>query len=140
MDKNRVASSVETGLKFGNGVISVEKINDEEIIYSEDLACVDCSISLSELEPRSFSFNTPFGACKKCTGLGFSLEVDPQLLIRDPNISLAENSMSVIDDARIVLRWDKNNFNSIIEELDVDKNKPIKDLSLIHISEHTRPY
>ena len=128
VDKNRVASSVETGLKFGNGVISVEKINDEEIIYSEDLACADCSISLSELEPRSFSFNTPFGACKKCTGLGFSLEVDPQLLIRDPNISLAQNGMSVIDDARIVLRWDKNNFYSILEELDVDKNKPIKEM------------
>ena len=57
------------------GVIFVDKINDEEIVYSELLACTDCNISLSELEPRSFSFNTPFGACTKCTGLGFSLEV-----------------------------------------------------------------
>ena len=129
IDKNRLSSSIETGLKFGNGVIYVEKINEDEIIYSEDLACVDCNISLSELEPRSFSFNTPFGACQKCTGLGFSLEVDPLLLIRDPNLSLAENGMSVIDDARIVLRWDKNNFYSILEELSVDINQPIKEIN-----------
>lgn len=128
IDKNRLSSSIETGLKFGNGVIYVEKINEGEIIYSEDLACVDCNISLSELEPRSFSFNTPFGACQKCTGLGFSLEVDPHLLIRDPNLSLAENGMSVIDDARIVLRWDKNNFYSILEELSIDLNQPIKEI------------
>jgi len=128
IDKNRLSSSIETGLKFGNGVIYVEKINEGEIIYSEDLACVDCNISLSELEPRSFSFNTPFGACQKCTGLGFSLEVDPHLLIRDPNLSLAENGMSVIDDARIVLRWDKNSFYSILEELSIDLNQPIKEI------------
>ena len=128
IDKNRLSSSIETGLKFGNGVIYVEKINEGEIIYSEDLACVDCNISLSELEPRSFSFNTPFGACQKCTGLGFSLEVDPHLLIRDPNLSLAENGMSVIDDARIVLRWDKNSFYSILEELTIDLNQPIKEI------------
>ena len=128
IDKNRLSSSIETGLKFGNGDIYVEKIKEGEIIYSEDLACVDCNISLSELEPRSFSFNTPFGACQKCTGLGFSLEVDPHLLIRDPNLSLAENGMSVIDDARIVLRWDKNSFYSILEELSIDLNQPIKEI------------
>ena len=129
IDKKRVSSSVETGLKYGNGVIYVNQIGGEEIVYSEDLACTDCNISLSELEPRSFSFNTPFGACNKCTGLGFSLEVDPNLIIRDPNLSLNEKGMEVVEDARIVLSWQKNNFFSILEELKIDKNLPIKKLN-----------
>ncbi len=129
IDKNRISSSVETGLKYGNGVIFVDKINDEEIVYSELLACTDCNISLSELEPRSFSFNTPFGACTKCTGLGFSLEVDPNLIIRDPNLSINEKGMDIIEDARVVLSWQKNNFYSILEELNIDKNVPIKKIN-----------
>jgi len=126
VDKNRISSSVETGLKYGNGVIFVDKINEDEIVYSELLACTDCNISLSEMEPRSFSFNTPFGACPKCTGLGFSLEVDPNLIIRDPNLSINEKGMDIVEDARIVLSWQKNNYYSILEELKVDMDIPIK--------------
>tara|TARA_B110000438_G_scaffold94683_1_gene94115 strand:+ start:3125 stop:6133 length:3009 start_codon:yes stop_codon:yes gene_type:complete len=128
LDRNRISSSVETGLKYGNGVIYVEKINDEEIIYSEHLACIECNISLSELEPRSFSFNTPFGACKKCTGLGFSLEVDPQLLVPDPTLSIKKKGMSIVEDSRIVLSWQRNNFYSILEDLEIDLTKPIKEI------------
>tara|TARA_Y100000768_G_scaffold105795_1_gene77517 strand:- start:5306 stop:8314 length:3009 start_codon:yes stop_codon:yes gene_type:complete len=126
IDKTRISSSVETGLKYGNGVIYVDKISEDEIVYSELLACTDCNISLSELEPRSFSFNTPFGACSKCTGLGFSLEVDPSLIIRDANLSINEKGMDIVEDARIVVSWQKNNFYSILEDLDVDKDSPIK--------------
>ena len=129
IDRKRVSSSVETGLKYGNSVIYIDQIDGEEIIYSEDLACTDCNISLSELEPRSFSFNTPFGACSKCTGLGFSLEVDPNLIIRDPNLSINEKGMEIVEDARIVLSWQKNNFFSILEELKIDKNLPIKKIN-----------
>ena len=128
IDKNRISSSVETGLKYGNGVIFVDKINEDEVVYSELLACTDCNISLSEMEPRSFSFNTPFGACSKCTGLGFSLEVDPNLIIRDPNLSINEKGMDIVEDARIVLSWQKNNYYSILEELNVDRNIPIKQI------------
>ena len=135
LDRNRISSSVETGLKYGNGVIYVEKIKDEEIIYSEHLACIECNISLSELEPRSFSFNTPVGACKKCTGLGFSLEVDPQLLVPDPSLSINERGMSIVEDSRIVLSWQKNNFYSILEDLEIDLTKSINkiDKSILNL-------
>ena len=128
LDKKRVSESVETALKIGSGVLYVDKQDEEEKVYSEHLACIDCNISLSELEPRSFSFNTPFGACNKCSGLGFSLEIDPHLIIPDPNNCINNNGISVLNTGLVISSWQKNNFYSIIEELKLNLNIPIKEM------------
>src|SRR5262249_3719723 len=91
---SRLADSVETALKLGTGVIRVS-IGDrdgaeEERLYSEHLACAHCGLSFGELAPRNFSFNSPHGACPDCTGLGVKLEIDPELVIPNKNLSLSE--------------------------------------------------
>ena len=128
LDKKRVSESVETALKIGSGVLYIDKQDEEEKVYSEHLACIDCNISLSELEPRSFSFNTPFGACNKCSGLGFSLEIDPHLIIPDPNNCINNNGISVLNTGLVISSWQKNNFYSIIEELKLNLNIPIRNM------------
>jgi excinuclease ABC subunit A len=80
-DPGRIADSVETALKTADGVVLVSVIGGEEHLFSEHLACVVCGISLTEIAPRSFSFNTPYGACPACTGLGFRQEIDPDLVL-----------------------------------------------------------
>jgi excinuclease ABC subunit A len=78
---NRLADSIETALKAGNGVVLVSIVDGEEMLFSEQFACVYCGISLGEIAPRTFSFNTPYGACPECTGLGFKHVIDPDLVI-----------------------------------------------------------
>jgi len=84
-NRARIADSVETALKMGSGVILVSIADGEDMLFSEHFACVNCGISLGEIAPRSFSFNSPHGACPECTGLGFKLEIDPDLVIPDKN-------------------------------------------------------
>jgi len=79
--RNRIADSVETALKTGNGVVLVSIIDGEEMLFSEKFACVNCGISLGEIAPRTFSFNTPYGACPECTGIGFKHVIDPDLVL-----------------------------------------------------------
>jgi excinuclease ABC subunit A len=84
--KKRLSDSVETSLKTGNGIliVTVEKEGKaEDIIFSENFACIDCGTSLSEIEPRTFSFNSPYGACPDCAGLGTKMEIDPEILVPD---------------------------------------------------------
>ena len=96
---SRVSESVETALREGEGVLQVlrqpkeEGAKEEEITFSEQFACVRCGTSLPEIEPRTFSFNSPHGACPQCTGLGFKLEVDPNLVIPNKNLSLLEGAV-----------------------------------------------
>jgi len=80
----RLADSLETSLNLGGGVVSVDVGGVNELMFSQNFACVDCGISLPEIAPRMFSFNSPFGACADCTGLGNNLEIDPALVIPDP--------------------------------------------------------
>jgi len=84
----RLADSLETALKNAEGLVVVAPQEGEEIIFSENLACPECGISIPELAPRLFSFNNPFGACPACTGLGVKQEIDPELLIPDKNKSI----------------------------------------------------
>lgn len=95
--RSRLADSVETALKFGNGVIVVSVLEEEgprDILFSEHSACVDCGISLPEIEPRTFSFNSPHGACPHCSGLGVIMEIDPDLVIPDKSLSLKEGAIA----------------------------------------------
>jgi len=91
--RSRIADSVETALKLGAGVVLVSIFDGEELLFSEHFACVHCGISLGEIAPRTFSFNSPHGACPECTGLGIKLEFDPGLLIPNKKLSLAEGAI-----------------------------------------------
>jgi len=92
-DQSRIADSVETALKLGAGVVLVSIIDGEELLFSEHFACVNCGISLGEIAPRTFSFNSPHGACPECTGLGVKSELDPDLLIPNKELSLSEGAI-----------------------------------------------
>ncbi|MGH7601998.1 MAG: excinuclease ABC subunit UvrA, partial [bacterium] len=86
--KTRLTDSLETALHLANGLVVIDVIGQKEILFSEHFACVDCGISVEELAPRMFSFNSPYGACQACNGLGTTLEVDPDLVVPDPKLSI----------------------------------------------------
>ena len=96
--KSRLTDSIETALKLGDGLVLLDfvdaKSGEKEHSYSEHLACHDCNLSFEELEPRSFSFNSPFGACAECSGIGTKLEVDEELIIPDDSISINEGAIA----------------------------------------------
>ncbi len=95
--RTRLADSIELGLRMGDGLVVVTHETNpgkwEDQTFSEKYACPDCGISLAELEPRIFSFNSPYGACKDCDGLGTILEFDPDLIVPDPNVSIQEGAI-----------------------------------------------
>lgn len=90
----RLADSLETALKLGSGIVVVNVVGKEELLFSEKYACVHCGISYEELAPRMFSFNSPFGACPTCSGLGTKMEIDPDLVVPNPNISIAQGAVA----------------------------------------------
>ncbi len=91
--KTRLTDSVETALHLAGGLVLIDVIGAEEIMFSEHFACVECGVSIEELAPRLFSFNSPYGACPTCNGLGTRMEVDPALLVPDPKKSLKEGAV-----------------------------------------------
>lgn len=99
----RLADSLETALTLGGGVVTVEVVGDKELTFSQNFACVDCGISLPEIAPRMFSFNSPFGACPDCTGLGNNMEIDPALVIPD-------GSKALIDGAIVPISKNTNSY------------------------------
>jgi excinuclease ABC subunit A len=95
LDRSRLVDSLEIALRLGKGIVIIGQKNDPEkdLIFSEHFACEECGISLPELEPRLFSFNNPYGACSECTGLGEKLEVDPELVIPNKRLTIAEGAI-----------------------------------------------
>ncbi len=93
-DRTRLANSVETAIKLGKGLVIVSIIDGEELTFSEHFACPHCGISLGAIEPRTFSFNSPHGACPVCTGLGTQVEPDPELIVPDRNLSIIEGAIA----------------------------------------------
>jgi excinuclease ABC subunit A len=94
-NRQRLTESVESALKLTRGVVSFLFIDDDELVqFSEKMACNDCGISFTELAPRDFSFNSPYGACPVCTGLGTRYEVDPELVVPDDSLSLADGALA----------------------------------------------
>lgn len=93
LERSRLVDSLETALKLGKGIVIVAQKDKDDLIFSEHFACEECGISMPELEPRLFSFNNPYGACPECTGLGEKLEVDPELVIPNKNLTLAEGAI-----------------------------------------------
>ncbi len=105
MDRARLADSVETALRIGEGLMVVSVPAEPDILFSELFACSACNISISEIEPRSFSFNSPHGACEACSGLGKKMKVDPQLLIPNPRLSIAEGAISFLQPGSYGWGW-----------------------------------
>ena len=129
--RSRLADSVETALRLGGGVMLVADITDPELahdrLFSERFACPACGISLPEIEPRTFSFNSPHGACPACTGLGSQMEFDPDLLVPDKSLSLAGGA---------VKPWDRDTqtiyhamLQSVAEHHQIPFDVPVADLS-----------
>lgn len=93
---SRLADSIETALQLSDGLLTVDVQGGEQINFSRNFACPDCGVSIEEIEPRSFSFNNPFGACPVCAGLGYKMEFDPDLLIPDTSLSINEGAIAAI--------------------------------------------
>jgi len=139
LDKTRLVDSLETALKLGKGIVIVNwklgignsKNKSQDLIFSEHFACEECGISLPELEPRLFSFNSPFGACPVCQGLGRKLEVDPKLVIPNQNLSLAEGA--IFPWARASHKIGRQGFfwwmlKDFAEREGIDLDEPVKNL------------
>ena len=127
--RNRLAESVEIALKQANNVVLIDIVGKEEKLYSSNYACPDCGISIEELTPRMFSFNNPFGACPTCTGIGYLMKMDEDLIIPDKNKTLYDGVKAF--GASTMKRGDtmaKMYFESIAKHYGVDIKVPIKKL------------
>ncbi len=94
--ERRLADSIENVLELADGLLMVDVIDGESLHFSQSFSCPDCGISIDEIEPRSFSFNNPFGACPVCFGLGYKMEFDPELLIPDESLSILEGAITAM--------------------------------------------
>jgi len=121
----RIADSVETALKLGGGVVLISIADGEELLFSEHFACVNCGISLGEIAPRTFSFNSPHGACPACTGLGIKLEIDPDLVIPDRDLSIAEGAIRPWS----TYTWYLNQLEEAAQQYGFSLRVPVKKLS-----------
>ncbi|HEX4806584.1 MAG TPA: excinuclease ABC subunit UvrA [Conexibacter sp.] len=125
--RKRLADSIETAVALADGIVDVELVDEERTLtFSEKFACLECGISFPELEPRIFSFNAPHGACPRCTGLGSQMEIDPELVVPDPSLSIGEGAIAP---------WSASASNyyeqlsqAITERYGVDPDTPWQDL------------
>lgn len=129
--EKRLTDSIETALHVADGMMVIDIIDGEEINFSQSFACADCGISMDEIEPRSFSFNNPFGACPTCFGLGYKMEFDWRLMIPDERLSINEGCI-------VVMGWQSANEEksfahallvALSEEYNFSLDTPFKDLS-----------
>ena len=132
--RNRLIEAIEQALDLGEGVAIITKINpnnagaDEDFFFSENYACPDCELSYEELKPRNFSFNSPWGSCPDCQGLGTTLHVDPNLIITNMNLSFREGG--VMDKTLTPGTWRFSYYTSLARSWDdFSVDTPIKDLS-----------
>ena len=129
----RVAESVEAALKEGDGVLQVDRDGEDELVFSEQFSCVQCGTSLPEIEPRTFSFNSPHGACTECTGLGYKLEVDPDLVVFNKKLSLSEGAIAPWTRGGISNSWYLSLLESVARGHGFSEKTPVKDLSQEHL-------
>ncbi|MDD4211357.1 MAG: excinuclease ABC subunit UvrA [Clostridia bacterium] len=126
--QKRLTESVETALKLADGLVIIDK-EDEELLFSTKHSCASCGFSYSEISPRLFSFNNPYGACEECSGLGFKNEIDENLVIRDWNKSVAEGALTLsgwnVDTGSIGNAY----FNALSKKYNFSLNTPLNKLS-----------
>jgi len=130
---SRVAESVETALREGEGVVEAHVEGSEALVFSEQFACTKCNTSLPEIEPRTFSFNSPHGACGDCTGLGFKLALDPELIISNRNLSLSEGAIAPWTRGGPSSSWYISLMESVARANGFSSTTPVKDLDQKHI-------
>jgi len=127
--RQRVADSLETTLKLGSGVVLVSIIDGEEILFSEKFACVYCGISLPEIAPRTFSFNSPHGACPTCTGLGTQQEIDPELVVTHPELGIRDGAIAAWCKEMNNSKWYGAIADALAEKYQFSLETPWRDLS-----------
>jgi len=135
----RLADSIETALKLGSGVVLIsiagnhsdqsEESRSEELLFSEHFACVYCGISLGEIAPRTFSFNSPHGACPSCTGLGYKFEIDPNIIIPDREISLSEGAIKPWARNGVMSTWYSSILRSLANRYGFSQSVPVGKLT-----------
>jgi excinuclease ABC subunit A len=129
--QSRLTDSMETALQLGDGMVIVNDVSSDEgrdVLYSEHLACPVCGISLPEIEPRTFSFNSPHGACPECEGLGTQMKLDPELIVPNADLSLAEGAIQAWNtDDRRGYRWQM--IESVCDHFDIPTDKPWRELN-----------
>jgi len=123
----RLADSLETALKLGEGNVIADITDGEELRFSENFACPDCGIALEEISPRLFSFNSPYGACPACTGLGANLVVDIDLMIPNRSLSLADGAIAPW--AKSTSNYYPRMMQAVAQNLDFEMDTPLKDLT-----------
>ena len=125
----RLAESLETALKLGEGLVVVDVNGEQELTFSENFACIDCGISLPEIAPRMFSFNTPYGACPACTGLGVNLEIDPDMIVPDGSKTIRDGAIVAVSSnpgsffmcqLKVLLERRGYSFDTVWNELPVE--------------------
>lgn len=123
---SRLADSLETALKLADGKVIIDVIGEEELLFSEHLACPHCGFSVDKLEPRMFSFNSPFGACPDCDGLGTKLEVERELIIPNPELSLKEHAIAPWEP--VSSQYYPQLLEAVCNHFGIDMDVPVKDL------------
>lgn len=126
---SRTADSVETALKLGGGVVLVSVVDGEELLFSEHFACPHCNISLGEIAPRTFSFNSPHGACSACAGLGRKLEVDPELVIPNRSLSIAEGAIQAWARSGAMSTWYSSVLDAVARAHSFSVDTPVNRLT-----------
>ena len=124
---SRLAESVETALKLGDGLMVVST-GDEETTFSDKFACPECGFTIEEMEPRSFSFNSPFGACPECSGLGFKQEFDERLILPDDSKSLHGNAIRLLGFNLGAASWMRMLFDALADKYGFSCDVPVREL------------
>ncbi|HBY46908.1 MAG TPA: excinuclease ABC subunit UvrA [Thermomicrobiales bacterium] len=126
----RLIDSLETALRLGNGNVTIQIIDGQELPFSEHFACPVCGVSIGDIEPRSFSFNSPHGACPTCTGLGIAMEFDEDLVVSDPDLTLADGAISPWSrPGRDANAWYEAMVAALAETQDIPMDIPFRDLT-----------
>ena len=148
--RSRLFEAIELSCKMANGKVLINILGDKEILMSENYACPLCDYSLEELEPRMFSFNSPYGACPECKGLGVKMSIDEDLLVPDKSLSILNGAVTSFQSGETLSIYFKK-LDSVCKYYNIDLSKPVKDLTKdefntifygskdkIHFNVHTR--
>ena len=127
--ESRLADSLETALNMAEGIVYVEVVDDELLTFSTNFACIDCGISVGEINPRMFSFNNPYGACPECDGLGSKMEVDLSMVIPDHSLSINQGAIAAWCRAGSISNYYQQLLKGIAEKNNIDLDTPWQDLS-----------
>ncbi|MCK5402723.1 excinuclease ABC subunit UvrA, partial [Candidatus Bathyarchaeota archaeon] len=129
-ERSRLVESLEQGLKLGQGLILIKIVNGEEQLFSEHFSCMECGISYEELTPRMFSFNSPYGACPECSGLGTTLHIDPYLIVPNKNISINDGAIKSFP--KSTNSWSFKTLKEVAKQYNFDLNIPFNKISEKH--------